>query len=500
MSSGRNFLNFGTSSETARTGGHHQVTLDWAETAATLRGESPLQPEALFIGRSDQYRLGDLLIPQILSRMLSVSKWACAGLVEADWSAVGGPLAGNYGDGALEMRGSQLKLIHFGGDILACDLIEAYGTALQGVEREHFLSLAEISGRDELRRYARRRTGQISDLAYVLEAEGAFAGAEAGFHAVGLSHPERLDEGARAGLLSALRRAAFVGVRDETGASFLESEGIAVERMPCALSVLSEVGAASIREARRRESLENLRKRFPNGWIAVETSGVSPEHGDRLGAALRELGQRENLGLVFFEANASAEGSAQRLRPWVESFPEWRAAEFTTEDLWEKAALLLHARLYCGGDLSSRAICMSGGVARINLPVGNAEALSYCELWEHDQVPIEFSEEEDWRVALTEAMEVGLPLLQEHGAWLRARYRESFERFCGAMALDPRESELPATPHQRMALERRRHRAEWERLSASHSSPRPLPGRPLSGTTGRFGRGLDRRQGGGAKV
>lgn len=73
---------------------------------------------------------------------------------------------------------------------------------------------------------------------------------------------------------------------------------------------------------------------------------------------------------------------------------------------------------------------MSGGIARINFAVGNGETQSYCELWEHDDVPIEFDENEDWAVALQEALAVDLSALQQHAAWLHLRYRESLNRFC----------------------------------------------------------------------
>lgn len=395
--------------------------------------------EALLVGAADHYRLGDLLMPHVLSRLINFSRLRCTGLVTVDLTAVGGHSVRNYGESVLEMRGSQLKLVHFGGEDLSAGLVEGYQAAVGGEEGERFESLSLISGRDELNNYVRRRSGQLGDFAYLLAPEGEFYGAGLSFHAIGLPDPGHLDEAAKASLLATLRQAQFVGVRDENGANFLEAAGITVERMPCGLSVLPQVCARQLREARDSDTLEGIRHRFPNGWIAVEVSKVRAADFERITAALREISDRDGLGLVFFEAHkSSSEGSSSKLRRWVEVFPEWQAAEFGSDNIWEVASFLLHSRLYCGGCLSSRVICMSGGVARINIPTGTSAAGSYCELWEHDSVPIEFAEGEDWTLALDEALSVDLSLLQQHAVWLHRRYQESLTRFCSETGMSAR--------------------------------------------------------------
>lgn len=474
MSSGHNLVNFSEAANFQREAGgaHHRPSLDWVAPLAEVNEMMAVPQEALLIGRADHYRFGEMLMPHVLGRLLHFSKIRCAGLVEADLTDVGGHAVRNYGECVLEMRGPRLKLVHFGGDVLGLDLVEGYRAAVEEEEAERFGSLSEIGGRDELLRYARRRTGQISDFAYVLEDEGEFHGAGLAFHAVGLSEPWRLGGEAKDRLLGVLRRAQFVGVRDGNGADFLEREGIPVERMPCALSVLPQVCARQLRECRDRESLEAMRSRFPDGWIAVETSSVREEDAARLTAALRETAEREGLGLVFFEANrCGGVGRSARIRRWVEAFPEWQAAEFPSSNLWEVASLLLHSRLYCGGCLSARTICMSGGVARINVPTGTEEALSYCELWEHDGVPVEFDADEEWGEALAEALAVDPRLLREHANWLHGRYRESFDRFCQASGIEPRlVPDGSATEHGRAKVRLHHLHDEWLREMDRESS------------------------------
>lgn len=444
MSTGHNSLSFSGGSfqgpgKFRKVAAHHHPGLDWVAPLAEVNEMTSTSHEALLVGAADHYRLGDLLMPHVLTRLINFSRLRCAGLVSADLTPVGGHSVRNYGESLLEMRGSRLKLVHFGGADITLDLINGYQAAADEDEGERFESLTMISHRSEVENYVRRRTGQLDDFAYLLAPEGEFYGAGLSFHAIGIPEPESLDDKRKARLLEVFRMAQFVGVRDENGANFLESHGIAFERMPCGLSVLPQVCARQLREVRDRSALEAIRNRFPNGWIAVEVSEVRPVDVERVKEALREVSDRGNLGLVFFEANKGlAEKTSKKLREWVESFPEWEAAAFTSDNIWEVASLLLHSRLYCGSCLSSRIICMSGGIARINFPDGSSAARSYCELWEHDSVPIEFDDAENWSAALQEALEVDLSVLQQHASWLHQRYQDSIARFCRDTGMSPR--------------------------------------------------------------
>lgn len=469
MSTGHNFLTFsqldsGTAPGMAvKTAAHHHPGLGWVTPLTEVNEMISVSHEALLIGAADRYSLGELLMPHVLTRLINFSRLRCAGLVTADLTSVGGHSVRNYGECLLEMRSSQLKLVHFGAVDISVGLIEGYLAAADGDEAERFESLAMISGKEELSNYVRRRSGQAGDFGYVITPEGEFYGAGLSFHAIGLPDPESLPEKVKASLLASLRQAQFVGVRDENGANFLEAAGIAVERMPCGLSVLPQVCARQLRECRDSDALEATRARFPNGWIAVEVSEVRTTDFDRMTAALREVSDRTGLGLVFFEARKSiSDHRPASLRRWVESFPEWQAAEFGSDNIWEVASLLLHSRLYCGSCLSSRIICMSGGVARINIPTGSPAARSYCELWEHDSVPIEFAEGENWSLALEEALAADLSALQQHAIWLHRRYQESLERFCRETGMQARLIAGPVeTSHAKTAALTHHLHDEW---------------------------------------
>lgn len=407
---------------------HHRAGLEWMQRVEEVNEMTIPSHDALLVGPADRYEFGEMLRPHVLTRVLSFSRFRCAGLVSADMTSFGGHSVRNYGESALEMTGRNLQVVHFGGDSLSRGIVDGYRDAISGEEAERFGSLSVIGDSAQLADYVKKRSGQLDDFGYLLAPEGEFFGANASFHAVGLSQPEELDPGRKERLLEVLRRASFVGVRDEVGADFLEAEGIAVHRMPCPLTVLPQVCARQLRESRDSESLESIRHRFPNGWIAVETGSIDPSCGDAFGAALREVAEREGLGVVFFSASPdSLDGGARR---WVDSFPEWLAAEFPSHDIWDIASMLLHARLYCGSSLDCRIVCMSGGVARINVPDGTTATRSYCELWEHDEVPVEFDGEESWTVALETALQVDFSLLQEHAKSLHADYFDALDAYC----------------------------------------------------------------------
>lgn len=442
---------------------HHRPGMDWLNPIEEVNRVTTPSHDGLLVGPADHYNLGNLLRPHVLTRVINFSKFRCAGIVSQDLTALGGHAVRNYGESALEMSGSQLNLVHFGGDILTQNLLEGYEAAIPEEDRDRLESLKEISGKEKVTDFVRKRTGQLEDLAYVLASEGEFHGSSSSFHSISLSDPTSLDEGIEQRLFSLLRSATFVGIRDEVGANYLEEKGISVTRMPCPLSVLPQVGARQLRECRDEKALEEMRNRFPNGWVAVEISGIREEEEEKLQAALTAMVERERLGLVFFDAKSDTPVSdCERLRRWVDSFPEWVAAAFPSKKIWEVASFLLHSRLYCGSDLDSRIICMSGGVARISFPDQTASTRSYCELWEHDHVPIEFEVEEDWADALQQALDVDLSVLQQHANELHARYFEALSKFCDATGLNPRVTPARTeTAHQRASQQLHHLHDEW---------------------------------------
>lgn len=445
MASPHNVLRFSrrswSSDDSARAGtAHHHPGFDWVMRVAEVNRITAKAGEGLLVGGSDQGSFGNLLIPQVLTRLLNFSRFRCAGLVSTDYSSRAGYSTRNFGESVLEMAGTRnLHLLHCGGESLGDDLVGGYLAAAEDEELERFESLADISDREELLKYVRRRTGQFDNFSHVIAPEGEFYGSCLSFHSVALPNPDELSAGRKKRLLEIMRGASFVGVKDKIGSDFLAAEGIDVVQMPCCLSVLPQVGARQLGESRDSEALNRIRHRFPNGWIAVDISGVGRENFEPLTAALREVSENEELGLVFFESTPPrSDVRRSPLRQWIESFAEWEATGFESKHIWETASFLLHSRLYCGSSLAARVVCMSGGVARINIPTGDPGVKSYCDLWEHEEVPVELSEDvQGWGREISAALGLDLSDLQEHANWLHRIYFDRLEEFCKGTGLSP---------------------------------------------------------------
>ena len=166
--------------EKGRRNSHHRPGLEWLGPVKETNQVTTPANDALLIGPADSYRVGDMLRPHVLTRVLNFSRFRCAGLRSVDMTGFGGHSVRNYGESALEMTGGSLRMVHFGGETLEADLIDSYRRVNQnagrGSEGERFESLAVISDRDQLREYIRRRTGQLDDFGYVLAPEGEFHG------------------------------------------------------------------------------------------------------------------------------------------------------------------------------------------------------------------------------------------------------------------------------------------------------------------------------------
>lgn len=384
--------------------------------------------EGLLIGAFDRYSLGDLLMPHVVSRVLNLSRLRCGSLLSSDFTSEGAYPARNYGESATEMVGKDLQLIHVGGETLSTSLTSGFAAAVQGEEAERFESLLQIGDSANLKRFVSDRTGQPDDFAHVLSSSGQLYGLRSCFHAVGLSDPGALSEEMKARLVEILKDADFVGIRDENGAVFLESRGVTVERMPCGLSALPLVCRRQHNEARDSVSMREVKRRFPNGWIAVETSRIDSGDFDLLVAALGSIAEKERVGLVFFEA--TDQGNIN-LQEWVAAFRENKAMAFTHRNIWEGSSLIMHSRLYCGSSLHCRIIATSAGIPRINVPTGQADVDSYCKLWEHEAMPAELCRKDgDWAGQLRAALKTDSGTLKNHSVNLQKKYLTALEKLC----------------------------------------------------------------------
>lgn len=414
---------------------HHQIKLDWTETQSDSGKKSKIK-EGLLVGPADRYNVSGLLTPHVLARTLELSKVRCAGLVRAEQTGFGGFPVQNYGERALEMGGVDLNLIHFGGNSITENIVDAYADVTSEEEAERFESLRLIGDESAINSFVKRRTGQLDDLAYLLAPEGEFFGCRVSFHSVGVSGHERMAPETVKRLVDVMKHSDFVGVQDTASAEFLEGSGVNVNCMPSALSILPRVCARQLRESRDNPAIEEIRHRFPNGWIAVEVGNVKEQDSERLRQALKSASSREGLGLVFFDTKRkNSKNISSSMRRWVKAYPEWEAAEFASSNIWDVASLILHSRLFCGGCLDCRVIAMAGAVPRISVPGASSATRDYCELWEGEDIPVELREDTEWNTDLTEAMRIDLSLLKDRAQTLEAEYFSTLAEFAASTGI-----------------------------------------------------------------
>jgi len=417
---------------------HHGPGLDWVRPVTPTNCLEREGIEALLVGRFDGPAAGDLLMPHVISRLLHFSRLRCGSMHSGDYSRIGGHVVRNYGECALEMGEDCSRLVHVGGDILSDTLSERYPASIDEDESDRFASLLEIARPEQIEEYVRRRTGQLDDFAYVLAPRGKFSGAGLCFHAVGFPEPDRLEPGLRSRLVEMMKAARFVGIRDQIGAAFLEKQGVTVERMPCGLVVLPQVCARALRQCRGAESLRSLHRRFPHGWIAVETpSELELAEGDRLAEALAAVSRREGCGIVFFDGNCQPDGDISHLENWAAKIPGGRAGVFRPDSIWEVASLILHARQLCASSVEMRSIAMSGAIPRVAIPVPGEAMRSYCDLWEHFEVATALSSAGDWEAEIASTLSFEPHRLRQHASRLHDRYFASFRLFCRETEMEP---------------------------------------------------------------
>ncbi|MGY8642073.1 MAG: polysaccharide pyruvyl transferase family protein [Verrucomicrobiales bacterium] len=255
------------------------------------------------------------------------------------------------------------------------------------------------------------------------------------FHAVGLSELETLDEVRKSELLRVLGEADFLGVRDSTGADFLEKEGLSVERMPCGVTMLPRVCRKVWAKNETGSAMAAVKERFPNGWISVQVSGYRKKTFKPLIKSIAEKCARMNLGVVFFAAGtATGHDDVVELAKRANSFPENGAMFFPFRNIWDISSLISESQMCIGTSLHGRIVAMSAGIPRINLAVNFTKIKSYCRLWEHSAVPFELTAEQ-LGDHFENLIEMDRGMLKAHSLWLQESYLTSFEKMCQATGL-----------------------------------------------------------------
>jgi Uncharacterized conserved protein len=383
----------------------------------------------LLFGAFDRHNFGDLLFPHIAAALLPGRRLFHAGLAARDLRPYGGHQTRAIAPLALELRGRPLHILHVGGELLACDAWQA-AVMLQTPEQAQ-AAIARYGAQPETRRAWARQVLGLSDQAPYCASRAWFPQVRTiRYCAVGGVDLLQRDNALREEVMTKLRRAEGVSVRDATTQGHLAAAGIAAALWPDPAVMVRELFDAEIQRHARHGEPAQVRAALPQGYLAVQ---LGTEFGDdatlsAIAAQLDAIAHASGLAIVMFRAGAA---------PWHDDLACYRRLAacmhapaiwvFSSLQLWDICALIAHSRGYCGSSLHGRIVAMAYGLPRLNVqsswgttPPSKQQA--YCRCWELPGLPTQVAVEEA-AAAWSAASAVPQAVLRQHAAALAHEYR-----------------------------------------------------------------------------
>ncbi|WP_321945484.1 polysaccharide pyruvyl transferase family protein [Paraburkholderia sp. J10-1] len=389
-------------------------------------------PTVIF-GAFDRHNFGDLLIAQVVARMLPRRERLFAGLAARDPHGDGGPHTVALSRVAAFARGRAVNVIHAGGELLTCNAWEA-AVMLAPPQRVPALIAAEGEWLRDARAWTQRHVGVASLAPYALS-KLALPGVRVdhlSFNAVGGVDLDARYAQLGADVLAALQSADTVSVRDSRTQALLAQRGIEGARLiPDPATMTAVLFGATIR---RHAANLALREALPRGYAAVQFSADFGDDAtlDTLAAQLGRVAQAHNLGVVLFRAGAA---------PWHDDLEVYerlavrlRAAHvrvFASLNVWDICALIAGSRIYCGSSLHGRIVAMAYALPRVNIShpdysFGRSKHVAYVQTWEAAGIP-GVVHPGNLADAVAHALASDCDALRETASALVRRYRKEFE-------------------------------------------------------------------------
>jgi len=396
----------------------------------------PHTPTVLF-GAFDRHNFGDLLIAQVVARMLPRRELLFAGLAARDPRGDGGPATVALARIASFARGRAINLVHAGGELLTCDAWQA-AVMLAAPHRVQALIAAEGEWLRDKRTWAREQLGVESLAPYVLP-RAALPGVRVrhlAFNAVGGVDLDACDADQRTHVLAALRSADSVSVRDRQTQAWLAQWGVDARLMPDPAAMTAALFGTTIRRHAANRALREVRQAFPGAYAAVQFSADFGDDAtlDTLAEQLARVTQTHGIGIALFRAGAA---------PWHDDLAVYerlavrlrkagvRVFVFASLNVWDICALIAGSRIYCGSSLHGRIVAMAYALARVNIShpyhIAQPGKLSaYPATWEPEDIAGTVRVE-----ALADAVGAALvfdrELLRDTAYALAQRYRTEFD-------------------------------------------------------------------------
>ncbi|SAK58417.1 Polysaccharide pyruvyl transferase [Caballeronia catudaia] len=384
---------------------------------------APNRPVIIF-GAFDRHNFGDMLFAHVVARLL-VQRFpdiepVFAGCAQRDLRAFGGHDVAALPRLAQRWRDEPLTLIHAGGELLTCDAWEAAVMLTRPEDTQSCIARYGSSATDR-RAWARTELGIDAHAPYVIGRETFPRAAWICFDAIGGATLDARDTALRDEVLTKLRTADHIGVRDAATQATLRGAGIDARLVPDPAALVAELFDDRIQAARPT---------LPCGYLAVQ---FSADFGDdamlaRIAHQLDLLGESTGLGITLFRAGAA---------PWHDDIAvyERMAARmrhpavkiFDSLNVWDICALIAGSAGFAGSSLHGRIVAMAYGLPRVNLEHGDARKQhAYASTWEVANAPGVVRVDE-LHAAMLDAMTIDRQALRHHGAMLANAHRSGFE-------------------------------------------------------------------------
>lgn len=430
----------------------------------------------IVFGAVDRHNFGDLLLPHVVAALEPDRRLAVAGLADRDLRACGGHAAIALRRLAQDPGWRGAALLHVGGEVLTCTAWQAAAMLLPPYEADAAIRYLEAHPGEQAR-WTVQTLGTDAPWPYAMggriwdsgnpdpgncarcEADG-HGGAEPGkpasrqgvgnrlpvaYLAVGGTDLAQWPAAPRATLITELRRATAVTVRDTATQAALAADGMAAALVPDAAVMVAELFADPLRQQAGRGEVAELRRRFTQGHLAVQISAEYADDAtlDRLAAQLAQVAGDTGLGLALYRAGAA---------PWHDDLSTLlrlarrlggAATVLQSLQLWDICALIASSRGSIARSLHARILAMAFGLPRLTLGLpqhaspsaGAVSALAACSrpgkhaafirTWEMAEMPGVIPPD-DIAPAWSRADSVRPATLHHHARWLADRFRTGY--------------------------------------------------------------------------
>jgi hypothetical protein len=391
-----------------------------------------LNATVVIFGAFDRHNFGDMLFAHVEQRLLAErlpdAKPLFAGLAARDLRRYGGHAVEALDTLAGRLRDKPVALVHAGGELLTCDAWEV--AVMLNEPEDAQATIARYGARAEERSaYARTLLNSDALAPYVVGRETWPQASSIRFNAVGGVSLDAREAALRNEVLSTLRSADDLSVRDTHTQAMLRAAGTEARLVPDPVTMIAELFDSRIASRARLGPAADVRRACPRGHLAVQFSADFADDAtlDRLARELDALAASTGLGIVLFRAGAA---------PWHDDIDAYvrlaarmqhRALVFRSLDIWDICALIATSAGYAGSSLHGRIVAMAYGLPRLNMlhpdeAARTGKQAAYAQTWDDANAPGAVSIDE-LEAAMRHALSADREALRQRARELARLYR-----------------------------------------------------------------------------